>query len=109
MPGGVSVEVSAPKLEQVTECLLGTPRGHKHLRLAVRYGERVLILPEAVVAAVVRAYVTVKTHPQRRAVHLSLAEMEGVKDGFAALQLLETDRWDDEIESLLAELLDRAP
>ncbi|PLX80149.1 MAG: hypothetical protein C0615_01635 [Desulfuromonas sp.] len=71
---------------------LAVPDGHKHLRAAIRLhdgGE--LVLSEATIANLLRAYVTVKTHPQKESVVLTgklLAEDER-KGGFAKWQLLE--------------------
>lgn len=102
------MKVKSPKIEDVEECLLAVPRCHRHLRLALRYGDEVLILPEAVVAVVVRAYLTVQTHPQRRAIHLVAREVPNAKHGFAARQLLEQETPDEEIEKRLHDLLQLA-
>lgn len=70
------------------------PEGHRHLRtvLCLQGGEQ-LVLQEATVANLVRAYVTLKTHPQRSSVRLvgrclSAAQM---KEGYADWQLLEEE------------------
>ena len=78
----------------IEEILLAVPEGHKHLRttLKLRTGES-LVLQEATVANLVRAYVTLKTHPQKESLRLvgrELAEGER-KDGFAGWQLLEEE------------------
>lgn len=70
------------------------PGGHRHLRtiLRLRSGEE-LVLQEATVANLVRAYVTLKTHPQKEGVRLigrTLAAGEK-KEEFADWQLLEED------------------
>ncbi|MDZ7372473.1 MAG: hypothetical protein ONB23_00760 [candidate division KSB1 bacterium] len=100
--------VACPRLEDVEECLLATPTGHKHLRLVLRYGNQVLILPEAVVAAIVRAYVAIQTHPQRRAVALRLVKLDVRKDGYAEYQLLEVPVDETALESHVAALLAEA-
>jgi hypothetical protein len=73
---------------------VAVPSGHPHLRavLELRDG-REIELQEATVAALVRAYVSIKTDPlrqQTRLVGCSLGPEEG-KPGFATWQLLETD------------------
>ncbi|MEH6578632.1 MAG: hypothetical protein V7731_16340 [Amphritea sp.] len=78
----------------ITEIVLAPPRGHQHLRATIKLhsGEEI-ILQEATVANLVRAYVGIKTHPKRRSYRLigrELAEGE-VKKGFAAWQLLEKE------------------
>ncbi len=75
----------------IKEILLAIPAGHKHLRttLKLQSGESI-VLQEATVANLVRAYVTLKTHPQKESVRLVGRELEeGVKkEGFAGWQLL---------------------
>jgi hypothetical protein len=78
----------------VEEITLSVPAGHRHLRAALRLrsGEE-LLLQEATVAALVRAYVTVKTHPVKSGIRLIGRQMEddGKKPEFASWQLLEGD------------------
>lgn len=78
----------------ISEIVLAPPRGHQHLRATIKLhsGEEI-ILQEATVANLVRAYVGIKTHPKRRGYRLigrDLAEGE-IKKGFATWQLLEKD------------------
>jgi hypothetical protein len=73
---------------------VAVPSGHRHLRavLELRDGSE-LELQEATLAALVRAYVMIKTDPLRQRTRLvgrSLEAEEG-KSGFAAWQLLEAD------------------
>jgi hypothetical protein len=100
--------VLSPRLEEITECYLAVPRGHRHLRLALRYGDQVLILPEAVVAAIARGYVDILTHPQRRAVAFRLLKLDERKEGFAEFQLLESPEEEATIAAHLARLLEQA-
>lgn len=78
----------------VAEVELAVPPGHQHLRARLGLADgTVLVLQEATLANLVRAYVSLKTHPTRRSVVLrgvALAEQER-KPGFAAWQLLETE------------------
>jgi hypothetical protein len=76
----------------IAEIVLAPPPGHQHLRATIKLhtGEEI-VLQEATVANLVRAYVGIKTHPQKtscRLVGRELAEDER-KDGFAVWQLLE--------------------
>ncbi len=77
---------------EIREIELAVPDGHRHLRAAIRLqnGE-VLVLQEATVANLVRAYVTVKTDPVKTSVTLTgrLVSSGDRKDGFADWQLLE--------------------
>lgn len=94
------------KNEDMDSVLLAVPEGHRHLRLALttKDGETV-VLQEAAVAAIVRAYVTVKTHPQMRAVKLISTRPEGLKEGYAADQLIEYAA-DEAVIEEITELLD---
>ncbi len=76
--------------EDVTEIVAEIPEGHHHLRTTVTlaYGSS-LTLQEATVAAIVRAYVSVKTDPLRSGTVLRGRKVPGRKDGYAEWQLME--------------------
>ncbi len=76
--------------EMIREVVLEVPEGHKHLRtrLLLHDGEE-LIFQEATIANIVRAYITVKTHPQRTTIRLRGRNLQQNKPGFADYQLLE--------------------
>lgn len=78
----------------IAEIVLAPPRGHQHLRATIKLhtGEEI-ILQEATVANLVRAYVGIKTHPKRRSYRLVGRELsEGEKKkAFASWQLLEKE------------------
>ncbi len=77
---------------EILELELGVPPGHRHLRATLRLssGEE-LVLQEATLANLVRAYVAVKTHPLCEGIKLVGRDLStaGKKDGFADWQLLE--------------------
>ena len=74
------------------------PPGHKHLRLAIVFSDQTIVLHEATVAAIVRAYIDVVTHPTRRAVEYVQKRFCGEqKHGYAEYQLVESGRSEDEI------------
>ncbi len=79
--------------EDVKELFIEVPEGHQHLRttLVLQNGTRI-VLQEATVANLVRAFVTIKTHPVITRLHLKGQRIEQRKEGFAQWQLLETDR-----------------
>lgn len=74
----------------IREVEMSVPPGHHHLRTRIRLesGEEI-VLQEATVANLVRAYVTIKTHPQKEALRLRGTQLEEMKRGFADWQLLE--------------------
>ena len=74
----------------VKELTTEIPAGHKHVRtrLLLMDGTE-LILQEATVANLVRAYISVKTHPQATKVRLKGEKLDWRKDGYAEWQLME--------------------
>ena len=80
--------------ECVKRVIAFVPRGHLHARFIIELCDQVIILHEAAVAGIVRAYASTALHPARRAVELEskrLSEDEK-KPVFAEWQLLETGR-----------------
>jgi hypothetical protein len=76
--------------EDVAGLVAEIPEGHCHIRttLFLRNGLSIT-LQEATVAAMVRAYVAVKTDPIRRRVSMKGGMVAGRKEGYAEWQLLE--------------------
>jgi hypothetical protein len=76
--------------EEVKELVADIPEGHKHVRTTiVLHDGRSLTFQEATIANLVRAYITVKTHPQRTKVHLLGGKLDVRKSGYAEWQLVE--------------------
>lgn len=74
----------------VMELLAEIPAGHHHLRTTLTLVDgRSITLQEATVAAIVRAYTSVKTDPLRRQVRMKGRLLAERKDGFAEWQLLD--------------------
>jgi hypothetical protein len=77
--------------EDVARIVAEIPEGHRHLRTTLTLADGSSIrFQEATVAAIVRAYVAVKTDPRRRAVELEGRKVNDRKDGYAEWQLLES-------------------
>ena len=76
----------------IAEITIAPPLGHLHLRTTIklRSGEEI-VLQEATVANLVRAYIGIKTHPQKTSCRIIGQELtkEEMKKGFAPWQLLE--------------------
>lgn len=69
------------------------PPCHKHLRLIIVTKDQAIVLHEATVAAIARAYIDIISHPTRRAVELIQARLgEERKSGYAEYQLVESGR-----------------
>jgi len=89
---------------EIARVMVGIPDGHKHLRTVIETstGEQFLF-QEATMANLVRAYVTIKTHPQTKAVELRTKRLDDNKPRYAEFQLVETDRDEELISKELAE------
>jgi len=95
----------------IEEVFLGVPEGHRHLRCAlVLKGGKTLLLHEATLANIARAYITLKTHPQKRALHLKHASLpeDARKPDFAQNQLLEQPTPEEEIIKTLTSFAESA-
>lgn len=78
------------RTEDVARVVAEIPQGHRHLRTTVTLADGSSItFQEATIAAMVRAYVAVKTDPLRSRVELTGRPVEHRKGGYAEWQLLE--------------------
>jgi hypothetical protein len=76
--------------EEVTGLVAEIPAGHRHVRTTLTMADgTALTLQEATVAAIVRAYVAVKTDPARTQVVMRGTLLAERKPGFAEWQLIE--------------------
>jgi len=76
--------------EDIREILVEIPEGHKHIRTKIILQDNTeLEFQEAAVANIVRAYITVKTHPQKESVKLRGKQLSEKKAGYADWQLVE--------------------
>ena len=91
--------------DRVKEIVAAIPRGHRHLRLAIVFDDQVIVLHEATVAAIVRAYTSVALHPSRKGIWLSGRYMGSSerKHGFAKYQIIEdhSHSEDDAVETIM--------
>ena len=80
------------KNEDVVELIAEIPEGHKHIRTTLKFQDgNELTLQEAAVANIVRAYVSIKTHPVTSRVVMKSRKLEERKEGYAAWQLIESE------------------
>ncbi len=78
------------KNEDIKELTAEIPEGHKHLRTTiVLHNGTEITFQEATIANLVRAYITVKTHPVVSKVRLKSEKLEKKKAGYAEWQLVE--------------------
>lgn len=101
-------EVFIIQNKEVKRVLMGVPMGHKHYRCVIELKDgRILIFYEATIANIVRAYITIKTHPQKQAIELCCKELKNKKQEFAIYQLIETEKSENEILEELEGYLDK--
>ncbi len=94
----------------VEKIIAGIPRGHYHLRMAIVLRDQVIVLHEATVAAIVRAYASVAIHPTRKGVVYSCRRLSKgeKKHGFAEYQLVEdTSYSEDDAVYTIEEFLEK--
>jgi hypothetical protein len=75
--------------EDVKGLISEIPEGHRHIRTTITFMDGTEItLQEATVANLVRAYISVKTHPVATKVELKGEMLEEKKEGYADWQLV---------------------
>ena len=97
--------------EDIEKVLMGVPKGHKHLRVCMKLkNNSAIIFQEATIANILRAYVTIKTHPKITAQELEMHVLgeTSQKQGYALHQLLEIFRSQEEIEEELRAFLKKS-
>jgi phage baseplate assembly protein gpV len=78
--------------EHVKEVTVEIPEGHRHVRTTMVFMDGAeFTFQEATIANLVRAYITVKTHPAKDRVTLKGERLAQRKDGYAEWQLLEEE------------------
>lgn len=76
--------------EDIKELTAEIPEGHKHLRTTIVLQDGTeFVFQEATIANLMRAYITVKTHPLKRRMTLIGKKLSERKDGYAEWQLVE--------------------
>ncbi len=76
--------------EDIREVLAEIPEGHRHIRTrVVLHDGTEFVFQEATIANIVRAYVTLKTHPLKSSVRMRGKKIAERKQGYAEWQLIE--------------------
>uniref|UniRef100_A0A7C4FHD1 Uncharacterized protein n=1 Tax=Ignisphaera aggregans TaxID=334771 RepID=A0A7C4FHD1_9CREN len=108
---GQGVNLKVYRNSDVLKVVGFIPPGHTHMRLAIVLRDQVIVLQEASVAAIVRAYVDIVTHPTRKAVEFTQVRLSGdsKKPGYAEYQLIESNRSEDEVVGEWSNILRSEP
>lgn len=95
------------KNSDILKIIAFIPPCHRHLRLVLITKDQIIVLQEAVVAAIARAYIDITSHPIRKALEYSQTRLD--KDerklGYAEYQLIEETRPEKEIVDEWSKLL----
>jgi len=102
------VGVRVYRNEEVRRVIAFIPAGHAHVRLILELADQTIVLQEATVAAIVRAYISIVTHPTRRAVELVHVRIAERKPMYAEHQLIESGRGEDEVLAEAQRLWERS-
>lgn len=89
----------------VKRILIGVPRGHLHKRVIIELSNGAIVLQEATVENLVRAFVEVEMHPFRRAIMLEGSLIKERKEGYSSYQLLEADLDESEVERIITDIV----
>lgn len=93
--------------EDIRRVLMGVPKAHRHLRALIETKRGAFyVFQEATVANMVRAYVTLKTHPSIYGIELINKECdEDLKEGYAKSQLIESGKGSQKVIEEMDKLL----
>ena len=84
---------------------MGIPNGHRHIRTIIEMENETLILQEATIASIVRAFTNLKTHPKLYGIELLKRKCQDKKEGYAEFQLLESNKMSKEVISEISKLV----
>ena len=90
--------------EDLKRIIAFIPPDHMHVRIYIEFTDQSIILQEASVSAILRAFINVSHHPTRRAYELISVKLEERKCGYAEYQLIESPRSDEEVLKDVMEL-----
>jgi len=91
----------------VEEIVVAIPRGHKHVRMLIRFNDQEIVLNEATIAAIARSYLSIILHPQRRGLVLRKHKFNRgeVKEGYDEYQLIEVEGSEDYAVDVITRVL----
>ena len=90
--------------KDIRRVLIGAPNSHKHLRTIIETPHERFIFQEATIANIVRAYITINTHPNNFGVELVSTEITE-KEGYARYQLLESGKTSKQIQNEVTQIM----
>ncbi|ABN69577.1 hypothetical protein Smar_0468 [Staphylothermus marinus F1] len=95
------------KNEDVEEIIAAIPENHYHVRFLIKFRDQTILLQEATVAALVRAYAYTALHPFRKGIILRRKTLskEEKKPGYATHQLIEITGSEDKAVKIITDII----
>ncbi len=91
---------------KIQRILLGVPLNHTHIRALIELNDGTkLVFHEAVLAGIVRAFLTIKLDPLRDAIELTNMELANRRVGFAKHQLIATEKSPKVVRKEISQIL----
>ena len=90
--------------KDIRRVLIGAPYSHKHLRTVIETPHERFIFQEAMIANIVRAYITIKTRPTHFGIELISAPIPE-KEGYAQYQLLESGKTSEQVQNEVTQII----
>ena len=90
--------------KDIRRVLIGAPNSHKHLRTIIETPHERFIFQEATIANIVRAYITIKTHPTNFGIELITATIPE-KEGYTRYQLLESGKTSKQVQNEVTQII----
>lgn len=93
--------------EDIEEIIAAIPKNHYHVRFLIKFKDQAIVLQEATVAALVRAYAYTVLHPSRRGIILRKRAMgkNEKKPGFASYQIIELIDSEEEAVKIITDII----
>jgi len=103
----VNAPIKIYRNEDVEEVVAAIPRNRRHIRVLIKLRDQGIVLQEASVAAITRAYLSVLLHPSRRGIILKNAKISERerKPGYAEYQLIEVPNSEDEAVNIITKIV----
>ncbi|MEM0380354.1 MAG: hypothetical protein QW607_01005 [Desulfurococcaceae archaeon] len=91
MSSGENSGVKIYKNTDVEEIVIAIPDNHVHVRLLIKFKDQSILINEAVIAAIVRGYLSIALDPVRRGIVFKqvVFSKDSVKRGYDTVQLIE--------------------
>ncbi|MET1160822.1 MAG: hypothetical protein ABWW65_07670 [Thermoprotei archaeon] len=102
----MDIKIRVYKNEDIEEIVMAIPRNHYHVRALIKFNDQAIVLQEAALAAITRAYLSILLHPTRKGIILTRKYIRTHKPGYAPVQLIEEERLEEKAVDIITEVLE---